>query len=153
MKVREIMTSKPATCSPGDSVASALQRLWEDDCGILPVIEGDQVVGIVTDRDLAMALLFQGARPTELSIGKLPRNEVHSCSPEDETRTALEVMAKHQVRRLPVVEDGRLVGVVSLNDVALEAHSTHGSLERPTYEEVAKAFQAICTHRQQPVTV
>lgn len=153
MKVRDVMTSDPTTCSPRESAAMALAHMWEDDCGIVPVVDDGRLVGIVTDRDLAMALLFEGARPTEIAIGTLPQNTIHTCSPEDDLLVALETMTEHRVRRLPVVEDGQLVGMVSLNDIALESRASHGDFERPSYGDVAKALRSICAHHKLPVTV
>lgn len=153
MTVGDVMTRAPTTCSPRETAAIALRRMWEEDCGLLPVVDQSRLVGVVTDRDIAMSLLFRDARPSEAPIETVNQGPVFHCSPGEELSSALEAMADHQIRRLPVVENGRLVGLLSINEVALEARASHGELERPTYGDVAKALQAISVHRKLPVSV
>jgi CBS domain-containing protein len=152
MKVRDIMTSHPATCGPDETVAAALGRMWEENCGILPIVRDDRVTGVITDRDIAMVLLFKGWSPQQIRVGEVTRGTVFGCRPGDDVSTALAVMAEHQVRRLPVLENESLRGMVSMNDIILEARATHGAEERPTYGEVVKALQSICRHTKMPVT-
>jgi CBS domain-containing protein/cold shock CspA family protein len=152
MRVRDLMTRAPATCSPRESVAAALTRMWEHDCGILPVLDEGRVIGVVTDRDIAMALLFRDARPGELLVQAVAQGAVHSCSPDDDVPSALASMAEHRVRRLPVVDNQGLVGIVSINDILPEARATRAGEDRPTYRDVVTALQAICAHRELPLT-
>lgn len=152
VKIRDLMTSNPATCSPRESVAAALARMWEHDCGILPVVDEGRIIGVLTDRDIAMALLFRSAHPGELPVQALARGTVYRCSPDDDVLTALATMAEHRVRRLPVTENERLVGILSINDILLEAQATRAGEERPPYRDVVKALQAIGAHRELPST-
>ena len=153
MKIETLMTSSPTACSASDHLATAARKMWEDDCGILPVVDDGHIAGVVTDRDIAMALAMKGAAATEVYVGDIITGQVFGVAPGDEVATALDAMAEHRVRRLPVVDGKRLVGLVSLNDIVLEAASKPGQQKKPTYAKVVKALQAICEHRKLPVAV
>jgi CBS domain-containing protein len=114
------MTSEPVTCRPQDTNAQAARLLWENDCGILPVVdEQERLVGMITDRDLCMGAYTKGQAFPDLHVQESMAADVHHCSPADALEDALDLMARHQVRRLPVVDtDRRLVGILSMNDVA-----------------------------------
>ena len=116
------------------------------------MVDQGRLIGVVTDRDIAMALLFRGARPGEVPVEALTQGTVHSCAPDDDVPTALAIMAEHRVRRLPVTENERLVGIVSMNDILLEARATQAAAARPSYRDVVQALQAIGTHRELPST-
>jgi CBS domain-containing protein len=148
MKVREIMASQPITCSPKDKLATAAMQMWNQDCGVLPVVDDGRLRGVVTDRDICMALTFKSASPSAVTVAEvIAGHPVYSCSPEDDVSEALKTMRDRQVHRLPVVDDGRLQGLLSINDVALAAHETEGTKDWPTYGEVVGALQGICSHR------
>lgn len=148
MKVKELMSTEPVTCSPGDSLDVAAKRMWDRDCGILPVVDDGRVRGLITDRDIAMTLTIKGARPSAVTVAEvIDGHSIYSCSPEADVAEALKVMHDRQVRRLPVMEDGRLRGLLSMNDVALAARETPGTKDWPTYGEVIGALQGICAHR------
>lgn len=151
MQVRELMTANPVTCSSSDDLATVAGRMWEWDCGVLPVVDGGQIRGVITDRDICMALLFQGKPPAAVTVAEVISGYVYSCSPDDEVSAALRMMRDHQIHRLPVVEDGRLQGLLSLNDVVLEVRAESGHERRPTYRQVIDALQGICAHRKMPV--
>jgi CBS domain-containing protein len=148
MKVKELMSTNPVTCSPSDNLSTAAMKMWDGDCGVLPVVDNGRVRGVITDRDIAMALTFKGAKPSAIDVAEvIGGHEVYSCSPDEEVVEALKTMRDCQVRRLPVVEDGRLRGLLSMNDVALAAHEMCGKEDWPTYSEVLNALQSICAHR------
>src|SRR5690349_7646179 len=136
MKVKDLMTANPVTCSPGDNLASVALQMWDWDCGVLPVVDDGQIRGVITDRDISMALLFKGKPASAVTVAEVVNGYVYSCSPDDEVADALRIMREHKVRRLPVVEDGRLQGLLSLNDVVLEARAESGHEHRPTYRQV-----------------
>jgi CBS domain-containing protein len=115
--VKELMTRDCKACDPSDSLASAAMRMWDGDCGILPVIEAGKVVGVITDRDICMALALKGCRPNEQAVGEVMTAAVHTCSPQDDVVEALATMGRRRVRRLVVVEGGTLAGMLSMNDV------------------------------------
>ncbi len=120
MKVRELMTSPVHTCRPNESLANAAQRLWEHDCGVLPVVDRDgKVRAAITDRDICMGALLRGRALAELQVGDSMSATVVTCRADDEIGKAAETMAGNQLRRLPVVDEaGKLVGMLSLNDLA-----------------------------------
>lgn len=151
MKARDLMTGNPVTCSPGDDLATVAKQMWDWDCGIVPVVDDGRLRGVVTDRDICITLLFKGAPPSAVTVAEIVHGDLYSCSPDDEVAAALQIMRDHQVHRLPVVEDGRLAGMLSINDVILEAREESGDEHRPTYREVVEAMQGICAHRQMPL--
>lgn len=124
MKVKDVMMGTPASCRSSMNLAAAVEILWSRNCGILPVVNSqEKVVGILTDRDICIALGTRNARPAEIAVGQVASEEVVSCKPEDDIRTALEYMAEAKVRRLPVVDaQGTLQGILSLDDVVLHAN-------------------------------
>lgn len=148
MKVKDIMTRDPRSCTPDTSVAAAAHLMWDADCGILPVVEDGRLVGVVTDRDLYIALATRNARPAELTIGEVATRTVTTCAPEDDVHAAMEQMKLARVRRLPVVGFGdTLLGILSLDDIVLAAGP-----DRPVRsEEVVGVLQAICgRHHRAP---
>jgi CBS domain-containing protein len=149
MKVRELMTSCPATCTADDDLATAALRMWDEDCGVLPVVEDGRIRGVLTDRDICMALAFRGARPPEVRVGDVIQGHaVYTCSPEDDLMAALHLMQDRRVRRLPVIEEDRLIGLLSINDIVVAAHEE--AVQEPTAAEILEALQGICEHRSLP---
>jgi CBS domain-containing protein len=119
MKVREIMTKQVHRCRPDSTARHALALMWKHDVGVLPLVDGhDRVVGVITDRDIAMALGLRNVAPNALHVGEITTHEVFSIEPDATIEEAEEVLEQRQVRRLPVLEGGRLVGVVTLADLA-----------------------------------
>jgi CBS domain-containing protein len=119
-RVRDVMQRDVATCHPWDSLNRAAQLMWEADCGAIPIIdEQDKLVGMLTDRDVCMAAYTRGLPLAELGVQTAMSEHPFSCSPEDPLTALLSLMTTQQIRRVPVVsEGGRLVGIVSLADVA-----------------------------------
>jgi CBS domain-containing protein len=143
MKVKDIMTKDPQTCTRDTTVAAAAHLLWEGDCGILPVIDDGKLVGVVTDRDMYIALATRNARASQLKVGAVATTTVATCAPEDDVHTALATMKRQRVRRLPVVGFGNTVlGVLSMNDIVLAA----GAAKPVRSDEVVDTLQAICGH-------
>jgi CBS domain-containing protein len=123
MKVRDIMTQTAVCCRPETNLGSAVEMLWVHNFGMLPVVDGDnKLVGIVTDRDICIALGTRNRLPGDLTVREVASAPVFICKPDDEIHEALGVMAGHQVHRLPVVDDkGIPQGVLSLDDILLHA--------------------------------
>ena len=123
MKVGEVMTRGVELASPDDTIQKAASRMAELDTGVLPVGEGDRLVGMLTDRDIAVRAVAQGRGPdTEVREAMTP--DVRYCFEDDDLDDAVRGMGEQKVRRLPVLgRDKRLVGIVSLGDVALYADS------------------------------
>jgi CBS domain-containing protein len=142
MKVKEIMTAEPKTASPGTTLAAAAHLLWDADCGILPVVEGGKPIGVVTDRDMYVALATRNKPASQITVGDVTSGTVWACGPDDDVHVALDTMRARRVRRLPVVADGSLVGIISMNDVVLAA----GAGNALGNDEVVDTFKAICAH-------
>jgi CBS domain-containing protein len=118
--VKAIMAETVSSCAPDDSLNAAAQRMWEDDCGAVPVIASDgTLAGIITDRDICMAAYTKGLALTAIRVKDVMARHVHTCKPEDTLERVANLMADAQIRRLPVVDaEGRLIGIVSLADIA-----------------------------------
>jgi CBS domain-containing protein len=144
MKVKDIMTARPNSCSPATNLAAAAALMLDADCGVLPVVEEGKLAGIVTDRDMYIALATRNKPASQLTVAEVARKQAFTCSPDDDVHKALAIMKEHHVRRLPVQGFGGTVsGIVSLNDIVLSAVGTKGV----TASEVVDALQAICAHR------
>lgn len=123
--VSTIMSSDPKTCSPSDSLTRAAQIMWDGDCGAVPVVNSDgALVGIITDRDICMASYTRGQLPSALDVGSTMAKTVYRVAPSDSIAGVAALMGRYQVRRLPVVDEGRLVGIVSLADLARYVHGS-----------------------------
>jgi CBS domain-containing protein len=120
--IRDVMTTNPKSLESGSSVMEAARLMRDEDAGIIPIVEGDKLVGTVTDRDIAIRVVAEGRSPESTTVGEIASRELVTIDPQQNLDEALRLMARHQVRRLPVVEeDGKLVGIVAQKDVALHA--------------------------------
>jgi CBS domain-containing protein len=148
MKVQEIMTSNTVACPATASLAEAAMLMWDNDCGVLPVVAGDgKVVGLITDRDICMAAATKGLTLSNIAVEETSSGRVYSCRPNDDVREGLATMKEQRVRRLVVVDaDGKPEGVLSINDIVLNAVEQKNNKRLPTYSEVIETFQAICAH-------
>jgi CBS domain-containing protein len=117
-KVADVMTQRPRAVAPQTPLTEVAQVMESDDVGSVPVVEGDRLVGIVTDRDIVVRAIAKGKDPTGMPASDISSRELVTVHPDDDLSDALELMAQHQVRRLAVTADDRLVGVVSQADVA-----------------------------------
>lgn len=121
-KVREAMTERPRCVTPDTPVSEVAEVMEADDIGAVPVLEGEKLSGMVTDRDIVIRAIAKGKDPSGMPVREIVSREVVTVGPDDDLSNALQLMADHQVRRLPVVdEDNRLIGIVSQADVALGA--------------------------------
>jgi len=119
--IRDMMSSNPCAIDADKPVAYAAKMMRDEDVGLAPVVEGDRLVGTLTDRDIAIRVVAEGKDPESTSVREVASTDLVTIDPEQNLDEALRLMADHQVRRLPVVEeDGRLVGVVAQADVARE---------------------------------
>jgi len=115
------MTSNPCTIDADKTVAYAAKMMREEDVGLAPIVEGDKLVGMLTDRDITTRVVAEGKDPDAVKVREVASSELVTVNPQQDLDEALRMMAQHQVRRLPVVEeDGTLVGVVAQADVARE---------------------------------
>ena len=145
VKVGELMTSGVITCAPETSAATAAALMLQGDCGILPIVDHGALVGVVTDRDLFIALGTRNLRPTELTVGDVATKRVWTCRSTDDVSAALATMNTHRVRRLPVTDDaGRVIGVLSVNDLVLEG----GAEKSVRSDALMETLRGICAHHQ-----
>lgn len=132
-KCSEVMTSKPVSCVPDDVVARAAKLMKVGNIGSIPVIEDEKsmkLVGIVTDRDLAMHIVAEGRDPKSTKVGAVMTANVVTCLADDDLQKALDAMASHQLRRVPVVDGAsKLVGIIAQADVATRAHQPEKTAE------------------------
>jgi len=119
--VRDVMTSNVRAAASTESLADAAQMMKEEDVGSLPVVEDDRLIGILTDRDIIVRAVAERVDPQSISVGDVASRELVTVDPDQDLDEALSLMARHRVRRLPVVADGRLVGILAQADVAIEA--------------------------------
>jgi CBS domain-containing protein len=123
--IRDLMTAGPRTAAPDDDVATAARWMRDEDAGALPVVEGDRLIGMLTDRDVVVRVVAEGRDPASTRVGEVASRRLVTIDPQQDADEALRLMAQHQVRRLPVVEeDGKLVGMVAQADMAREADPT-----------------------------
>jgi CBS domain-containing protein len=118
MKVRELMTSDPATVEPKATLGEVATLMKQEDCGSIPVVEGGRLVGIVTDRDIVIRAVAAGKDPKSVRVSEVMSADPVTVRPNEEVDQARKVMADRQIRRLPVVEDGALVGILVTAQIA-----------------------------------
>ena len=119
--VRDVMTLDVETATSSQMLHDAAQMMRSGDFGSIPVVDAGQLVAVLTDRDIVVRAVAEGLDPTTVPVGQVASPDPVTIAPEQELDDALELMAHYQVRRLPVVERGVLVGVLSQADIALEA--------------------------------
>ena len=130
MKLRDIMSSQVVRIHPQESVAVAARTLAQHNIGALPVCGNDgRVMGVVTDRDLVIRCLAAGQSPEKTQVQQVMTSAVVSAAPEMETSAAAHLMGQRQIRRLPVVEDGKLCGMVSLGDLAAREETAYDAAD------------------------
>ncbi len=145
MTVKEMMNTAVATCAPESGLASVIDIMREHDCGFLPVVDSHGiVVGVVTDRDVCMAGGAKHRSLARISVKETMSHPVFNCFADENLKTVLVTMAKHRVRRLPVLnKSGHLQGVLSIDDI-VHAPPRRGA---PTAEDIVAALKAIYAHR------
>jgi CBS domain-containing protein len=154
MKVKDVMTQSAVSCTTDTNVGAAVELLWVNNCGMLPVVGDDRKIqGVITDRDIAIAMGTRNRLPGEITVGEIATKNVLTCKPEDEIHEALQTMAEKQVRRLPVVDnEGISLGILSMDDII-----THGDLGKwqgsceLSAEEIVRALKRLYGQKS-PVT-
>jgi CBS domain-containing protein len=140
----EVMRRNPRVCDPHQTLADAGETMAGVDCGVLPVVGGrGQVIGVITDRDVCLALTTSDRRPSEVAVYEVMSGHVYTCRSDDDLRSALQTMREHHVRRLPVVDaEGVIEGILSLDDVVLHARAEQ-EFTGPFHGDVADTLKAI----------
>jgi CBS domain-containing protein len=122
--IRDVMTRNPRTLAASSSTVEAARAMRDEDVGLIPIVEGDRLVGTVSDRDIALRVVAEGKTADAVQVGEVASRELVTIDPGQDLDEALRLMATHQVRRLPVVdEDGKLIGIVAQADVVKHATS------------------------------
>ena len=155
MRVKDMMMGTPYFCRPENNLGAATELMWKGNCGFLPVVGSEgNVVGVLTDRDICIALGTRGRPSGDVAVADVMSTKVFSCTQEDLVQLALAAMREGRVRRLPVTnQEGALVGVISMDDLLLRAEAAGvGKTDGIAPEEIVKAFHAINTH-QLPVVL
>ena len=150
MHVEDLMTKFVKTCSPEDTLDVAARLMWENDVGCVPVTDdAGHALAMLTDRDICMAGFTQGRSLHEICVKTAMSGSLHAVGPRDSLAKAEQMMQKFQVRRLPVVDgEGRLQGLLSMNDVAREAAQERPLRQRAvTTDDVALTLAAVCRPR------
>jgi CBS domain-containing protein len=146
MKVKDIMMCTPYSCTRQDNLGIAAELMWRGNCGFLPVLEenGD-VCGVLTDRDICIALCTRNARASDLNVSAVEHEKVFFCRAEDDIHVALQVMREERVRRLPVLDEkGKLAGVISLDDLITHSEPTSmGKHPELSTDETVRTFRKI----------
>jgi CBS domain-containing protein len=129
MNVNDIYTPLARSCKRQTNLSEAMSLMWEFDIGALPVVnDEDALVGVVTDRDIAMAVATRNRLASEIPVGEVMSGKTHSCTREDSLKTVLDIMRREQLRRLPVVDANKcLQGMITMNDIVRAAQDSKGS--------------------------
>ncbi|HXX68576.1 MAG TPA: CBS domain-containing protein [Polyangiaceae bacterium] len=150
MNVADVMTRHVRICALGDSLNTAAQLMWENDCGAIPVVDSEgKAIAMITDRDICMAAYTQGQLLWNMPVSSAASHAIITVR-EDESLDAVEMlMQKHQIRRIPVVDiGGKPIGVVSMNDLARRAHMGHHKHNGLSAEVVVRTLAAVCQPSQ-----
>ncbi len=157
MKVRDLMTREVATCRLDTNLAAVGALMWEHGCGVLPVVdEARKAIGVVTDRDICIALCTRNVRASELTVGDVAKPRILSCTANEDVRAALESMREGKIHRLAVVDDGGILeGIVSMDDIVMSAEKGNGKAKTEVpFDDVIQTFQIISAHHlNQPLVV
>jgi CBS domain-containing protein len=147
MKVREVMTKQASYCGPDASLSQAAELMWKRKCGFLPVMgEGGNIIGVITDRDIGIALGTRNRRPSEVLVKDVMSGRLFTCTAEDSVACALTTMRIEGLRRLPVIDrEGALVGVLSIDDLVLKARE-NAFRNDVSYKDVEDTYKAIYGH-------
>lgn len=148
MRVQDLMSHPAITCDVNDDLNVPAKLMWDHDCGVILVVRGDgKLEGVITDRDICMAAYTQGRSLDQILVNSVMAKHVVSAHPDQKLGEVERMMAEHQVRRIPVVdEDNRPVGVLSLNDLALESVEPDTRM-KDGVSKVAHTLAAVCRPR------
>ncbi len=148
MKVQDVMVRGVRFCNPDTNLATVARIFWEQGCGALPVVDNGRAIGMITDRDVSIALGTRNAKAGDTFVRDVALPKVFFCLAQDDIHSALNTMQAQQVRRLPVVDnEGALVGILSLDDIVLFA--VEGGTAELTYADLIDTMKSIYVHPDQ----
>jgi len=142
VKVQAIMTRNVASCGPDTDLAQVGKLMWDYDCGVVPIVdEAGKVLGVVTDRDICIGTATRGRPASHIAAREVASSLVHACLVDDDVASALDMMKRFRIRRLPVIDDhGALRGMLSLNDILVRPQAKTG----PSSKQIVDALRHIC---------
>lgn len=142
MNISEVMTPNPTTVAPTDTIQNTARLMRDEDAGAIPVVENGKVLGMVTDRDIAIRAVAEGMKLSSPVRDIISQGNIAFATPEMTTREASHLMSEYQVRRLPVVDENqKLVGIVSLGDIAVKEHKD--ALTGDTLENISEGVKRV----------
>ena len=147
MKVRELMTEEVATVTLATTLNEVASKMKQEDTGAIPVLDEDRLVGIVTDRDIVIRCIAEGKDPNELTAEDILSRDLETIDPDADVQEAARIMARRQIRRLPVVEDEELIGVISLGDIAVKEDE---DVAGDTLQDVSRGAKAGTGAKKRP---
>jgi CBS domain-containing protein len=139
MKVSEIMTTDVKRATPDNTLMDIAAMMRDEDVGALPVVQNGELRGIVTDRDIVVRAIAEGNEPSTTTVQEVLSEELASVAPDADVEEAADLMASHQIRRLPVVQGGKLIGIVTLGDIAVKHEESTASHALEGVSEGVKA--------------
>ncbi len=140
MKIRDVMTPNPRTAELETTLEEIATMMKDEDVGVIPVLDGEELCGVVTDRDIVVRCIADGKTPAECTAEDIMSEELRTIDPESDVDEAGDIMSEAQIRRLPVVKNGKLVGMVSLGDIAVKAEDEEETTAE-TLEEVSQGVK------------
>lgn len=150
MNVREVMVDRLTSCKPNTNLATVAGLMWENDCGVLPVLDDSgKVVGMITDRDTCIAVATRHQLASDILVSEVMSSPVYACHPDDDIQHALNTMQEGNVLRLPVInDDGDLEGILSVYGIVLHAGNDNGKKNQVlSAERVVSTLKGISEHR------
>ena len=158
MIVKEVMNHEVTTCSPDTTLESAALMMWNGDCGTVAVVDDEKkVIGIITDRDICMAVALQHKAASEIQVQEIMGRHLFTCQPDNDIMNALKTMSFQKVRRLPVTNDnGQVEGIISIEDLIARAERGRRGIQVPelSYDDTMTTLKAICrSHRGEEATM
>ena len=158
MIVKEVMNHEVTTCRPDATLESAAMLMWNGDCGTVAIVDDEgKVIGIITDRDICMAVALQHKTASEIQVQEVMSRQLFTCHPENDIMNALKTMSFQKVRRLPVTNDnGQLEGIISIEDIIARADRGRRGIQTPelSYDDTMTTLKAICrSHKPEGTAV
>ena len=148
MIVKEVMNHEVTTCSSDTTLETAAILMWDGDCGTVAIVDDEaRVIGIITDRDICMAVALQHKHANTIQVQEVMSRHLFTCHPESDIMNALKTMSFQKVRRLPVTNDsGQVEGIISIEDIIARAERGRRGIQTPelTYDDTMTTLKAIC---------
>lgn len=151
MKVRDIMTAEVACAEPDFTLDEIATMMRDEDTGVIPVVDEDELIGVITDRDIVIRCIAEGKDPTDLTAEEFASEDLQTIAPDADSAEAARIMSQHQIRRLPVVEDGRLLGMVSIGDLAVKERNE--DLSKQALQEVSRGVKLSRGQKAEPAPI